>query len=293
MLRRIARLYDRSPRQLVAALGRRLRANGGKFDIAEVMGSTKHMQSQRPYNFLNRYETIINRVLGDGHGLDFNGKRVLEIGCGPLLGWAPLAIFLGARDYVCVEPMFNPDILQERIVRERYWLPLHKDLTALYGPRMRFDEFAHRVIDGVEVECRELADTQFDEPVDIILSNSVLEHIFPFDVTIEKLRGISAPGSRFLHLVDFGNHRATQNPFDGVYGVEPGEYHARVDKSINLLRAPDMVRLFEANGFAVHLVPYYRADENHDGQICAYWRERYSDDELFLKAGILTGSLPD
>jgi len=35
------------------------------------------------------------------------------------------------------------------------------------------------------------------------------------------------------------------------------------------------------------------AIENHDGQICTYWRERYSDDELFLKAGILTGLLPD
>jgi hypothetical protein len=292
MFRYVTRLYDRSPRQLIAALSRRLRANDGKFDTAEVLSSSKHMQSQRPYNFLNRYETIISRVLGDGYRLEFEGKRVLEIGCGPLLGWAPLAIFLGARDYLCVEPMFNPDILRESVVRERYLSPLHKDLMALYGPRMPFDEFAHRVVEGVNVECRELADADIDEPVDIVLSNSVLEHIFPFDVTIDKLRGISAPGSRFLHLVDFGNHRATRNPFDEIYGVEPGDYRARIDNSINLLRAPDMVRSFEASGFAVHLVPYYDAAENHDGQICAYWRDRYSDDELFLKAGILTGSVP-
>ena len=124
IFRIITRLYDRSPRQLIIALGRRLRSKGGKFDVAEVLSSAKHMQSQRPYNFLNRYETIINRVLGDGYRLDFQDKRVLEIGCGPLLGWAPLAIFLGARDYVCVEPMFNPDILRKNIVRERYFLPL-------------------------------------------------------------------------------------------------------------------------------------------------------------------------
>jgi len=292
MFRRFVQLYDRTPRQLVAALGRRLRPNNGSFDLSEVVSSAKHMRTQRPYDFLNRYETIVSRVLGEGYELEFAGKHVLEIGCGPLLGWAPLAIFLGAQHYTCVEPMFNPNIIGQKIVQERYFLPLHKDLTALYGPRMGFEEFAHQVIEGVKVERCSLDDAQIGEAVDIVLSNSVLEHIFPLDMAIKKLRRMSAPGSRFLHLVDFGNHRATRNPFDGIYGLEPGDYHARIDNSINLLRARDIVQLYEACGFAVQLVPYYSAVENHDGQICDYWRERYSEDELFLKTGLIIGSLP-
>lgn len=293
MFQRLAQLYDRSPRQIVAALGRRLRPSNVLFDVDEVFSSAKHMRSQRPYDFLSRYEAIIDRVLGAGHKLDFEAKRVLEIGCGPLLGWAPLAIFLGARDCVSVEPMFNPDIIRHVTMRERYLLLQYKDLTALYGPRMEFEEFATKVLNGVRVERCGLADANIEEPVDIVLSNSVLEHIFPLDSAITKLREMSAPGSRFLHLVDFGNHRATRNPFDGVYAVEPDIYRARVDDSINLLRAPDMVTLFEASGFTANLVPYYVSPEFHDGKICEYWRARYTDEVLFLKAAILTGSLPD
>jgi SAM-dependent methyltransferase len=290
MLDRITRLYDKTPRQLVRAVANRLGPRNGSFEIDDIVSSQKHMRTQRLYDFLSRYETIAHRALEDWQSLEFEGRRVLEIGCGPLLGWAPLAIFKGCRSYVCVEPMFNPAVLEHSVVRERYLPALHKDFTAVYGPRMDFDEFLARFLNDVTVERCGLADAQIEEPVDITLSNSVLEHIHPLEEAVATLRRVSATGSRFLHLVDFGNHRSTRNPFDGVYGVKPAIYRAKVDSSINLLRGTDVVQIFRDTGFAVDLVPYYSAPEFHDGDICDYWRERYADQDLFLKAALLVGT---
>jgi SAM-dependent methyltransferase len=290
MLHRIALLYDKSPRQLIRAVARRLGANDGAFEIDDIVSSQKHMRSQRLYDFLSRYEAIADRALGEWQPLEFADNRVLEIGCGPLLGWAPLAIFMGCRGYVCVEPMFNPAVLDSQKVREHYLPSLHKDFTAIYGPRMDFDDFLARFLNDVTVERCGLAEARIDQPVDVVLSNSVLEHIHPLKDAVAALQRVSAPGSRFLHLVDFGNHRATRNPFDGMYGVEPAVYRAKVDSSINLLRGSDVVRLFRDAGFAVDLVPYYRAPEFHDGDIGDYWRERQADEDLFLKAALLVGT---
>ena len=84
-------------------------------------------------------------------------------------------------------------------------------------------------------------------PVDIVLSQSCLEHVFPLEATIEKLAAIQTPQTRFLHLVDFGNHYPTGNPFDGLYEQPPDDYIARRGKAINLQRAPDVLEPVRAS----------------------------------------------
>ena len=64
----------------------------------------------------------------------------------------------------------------------------------------------------------------------------------------KKLAAIQSPADRFLHLVDFGNHYPTDNPFEGLYEQTPTDYIMRRGKAINLLRAPDIEAAFARAG---------------------------------------------
>ena len=79
-----------------------------------------------------------------------------------------------------------------------------------------------------------------------MISQSCLEHVFPIEGTIDKLAEIQHAKTRFLHLVDFGNHYPTGNPLDGLYEQPRDDYIARRGKAMNLLRAPDIDALFKS-----------------------------------------------
>ena len=49
--------------------------------------------------------------------------------------------------------------------------------------------------------------------------------------------------------------------------------------------------LFSDQGFAAALVPYYSAEDFSQGDIAAYWSERYQRHELFLKTALIAGPL--
>jgi len=286
----LQRLYELPPKDVVRKIRRRLLSTDRSvFDLEEIASSAKHLRFQRVYDFLSRYEAIISRTHPEWQGVQFKGRRVLEIGCGPLLGWGPMAIFLGADCYVSAEPFFNENVLNDPTLMERYFLGLHKDLAAIYGPRMLFDEFCEAMRQRVEIHRQELLVAPIQGLFDVVLSNSCLEHVFPLEATLARLKHVSSPDCCFIHLVDFGNHRGTRNPFSGIYSVEPEIYLEKFGGEINLARAPDVERAFREVGFEFALVPYYEFREFYDEPINTFWRERYSDEELFLKTGLIVG----
>lgn len=284
-LARLKRLYELPPKDVLRKVARRVRGQNG-VDIAEILASPKHMRHQRVYDMLSRYETILARAIG-WPALDFAGRRVLELGCGPMLGWAPLALFCGAERVVAVDPEWEPAVLRHPLVAKRYLGGLFKDLSAVYGPRVSFEDFREGIATRCEAIPATLLEARLEGPFDIVLSNSCLEHIVPLDRSLQRLAEISAPDCRFLHLVDFGNHRATRNPFDDIYDRDPETYASTFGTHINLLRGPDMLRLFEAAGLPAVLVPYYSQADDYDGGIAACWRDTFSDEELFLKAALI------
>lgn len=284
----LRRLYELPPRESVRRIGARLRGRRAHWDIGEILATSKYMQSQLPQNFFIRYQTILQRACG-WEPLAFAGRQVIEIGTGPMMGWAPLGVFLGADRYVCVEPRFNPAVINNQTLIEKVFLLTYKDLCALFGPQCTFDEFLERLVSRVEIVRSNFIEAAIDGDFDIALSNSCLEHISDLAVTIKKLAHVTARGGRFLHLVDFGTHRRARNPFDKMYGADPDAYFAKFGTSINLLRAPDVLKTFIDAGLDAVLVPYYSFPEFHNGEICEYWRTRYTDEELFLKAGIVAG----
>jgi hypothetical protein len=115
-----------------------------------------------------------------------------------------------------------------------------------------------------------------------------LEHVFPLAATIQKLALIQTSETRFLHLVDFGNHYPTAHPFEGLYDQHPAEYIARRGQAINMLRKPDVAQLFAAQGIAARVISA-RIVPGYPGPIHAWWRERYDDDALFTQLILIAG----
>lgn len=291
ILQKIKYLYELPPKKFLREVKHKiLGVSRGIYQLDDILESPKHMRPQRPFDLLNRYQTILKRNL-DWVDLDFEGKNILEIGSGPLLGWGPLAVLLNCASYTCVEPMFNHLIINSKAVKEKYFIPVYRDLSAIYRVTASLDQYLENLRERIAVIEKEFLDTTGDTRYDIILSNSCLEHVFPLNETIEKLANVCSPDSRLLHLVDFGNHRKTRNPFEGIYEVEPSEYFEKYGKKINLLKAPDLLNTFANKGFRLNYVPYYYFREFYKGNICSYWNKKYSGEDLFLKTAIFVGKL--
>lgn len=240
----LLQLYELPPKEWGRRAVAKLKScNNRRLTIDEILSSSKHMRPQRMYDYLSRYETIVARYYS-WTPIDFTGRVVVELGAGPVLGWAPLAVFLGCAQYTCIDPSCNPAILEDPRFIRRYLLYVHKDLSALYGSRMTFETFLMKLRERIRVISKEVLETDLSGSFEVILSNSCLEHIFPLDATIVRLKSLSSPDCRFIHLVDFGSHRQGINPFNGMYIVEPASYFTRYGKNINLLRGPDVLQIF-------------------------------------------------
>ena len=284
-------LYLSSPQEIIQKLNRRLfHPDPGKILLENILSNTKLMRVQRVYDMLHRHQVVVGRQI-DWPELDFENRNVLELGCGLVLGYAPIAIFLGCNKYYCIEPKINEVIYTSPQFIDRYFRRLHIDLCSLFGELMAFPEFLDAIKGRVVIAPSVFETDRILKSIDVVLSNSCLEHIFPLEGTIQRLRTITAKDCRQLHVVDFGNHRnafGMQHAFDGIYNVDPSTFHEREPEFINLYRGCEVSRMFRDAGFDVQLIPYYYADlEPCIPEMDSYWRNNYELADLSLRVGII------
>jgi hypothetical protein len=260
--------------------------------MEEIANSPRLMRAQRFYDFFSRYEAILARTC-DWQPIDFEGKRVLEIGCGPQLGFGPLCIQRGAESFSSMDPEYDPAILETPSMVDGYFLNVYKDLSSIYGKNKPFPEFIDDLKTRTNVVSDRLVGTKLEGPFDIVLSNSCLEHIFEFTGSMKALFDLCAADARFLHLVDFSNHQGSRNPFENLYTAHPDEYLKRHKDTINLLRPPDILRAMTAAGFDAAMSPYSSYPEFFSGTIHPYWSDQYNEDELFLQTAIFHNDVAD
>jgi hypothetical protein len=289
-LQKLAYLLSLTPLETWRLLRLRLPGlkSGPAWTAAELLSSSKHGRGIRFAELLLRQEAILTRAMG-WQPLDFEGKRVVEVGCGPLAGFGPLAIFRGASSFESAEPEWDQDLFDDPLVTDTYLRVMHADLTGLYGTRMDFGSFLDALRTRTVIHRTGFEAAPIAGPADIVLSQSVLEHVFPLEATVGKLAEIQAPATRFLHLVDFGNHYPTKNAFDGLYEQPVEDYIARRGKAINGLRTSDVLALFRQHGIPAALVPLRSARETYRGTIHPSWRDRYDDDALFTQLALVAG----
>ena len=152
---------------------------------------------------------------------------------------------------------------------------------------MNFGEFLTCLEERITVAQCGFESAPIEGTVDLVLSQSVLEHVFPLEGTIAKLAAIQSDQTRFLHLVDFGNHYPTTNPFEGLYEQPAEDYIARRGKAINCLRAPHIADAFARAGIEARIIPSRRAEDGYRGTVHPSWRSRYDNDALFTQLALV------
>lgn len=243
-----------------------------------------HLDGRRLIDRLLRYETVLQKKSA-WQPLDFSGRRVIELGCGPLAGIGPIGVYLGADSYQCVEPSFRREVIEHDEVWVRFFLPLYQQLDAIYDRGLSFDQFRRRVLSNIQVHTTTLDRSGIPaNHADIVITNGVLQHILPIEQTIRDIRTVSGSGCRQFHNVNFTDHVSPPDrPFAQLYNRSADEYF-KVDSLLNLKRASDYQAMFEAAGIDVDFIPYYSDSAFSAQGIDPYWR-KYADADLAVQIG--------
>lgn len=252
-----------------------------QYDLETVLRSN-FMDARKPLDRLLRYERVLDTQRG-WTPLAFEGARVVEVGCGPLLGWGPIAAYLGAARYVVAEPRLRHEVLRADAVRTRYFLPLHQQLEAVYARNVPFDEFLDRIAGRIEVHVSPIETCPLPPgSADIVVSQTVLQHVRDLDGALGVIAGASHEATRQLHAVNFTDHHTGPgDPFREIYRIEPDAYFSR-DDLLNLKRPSEILAAFRRAGLPVDLVPYYRDADIETRTLASYWR-RFDLDDLAIQ----------
>ena len=276
----IKKLWNASPASIYTALQKRfIYGNDYNYSVKSILSNNKYMN---PSMLIDRWERY-NRVINENLNINFpeiKGKHIFELGCGPLLGWGPILLFLGAKSFCFYEPNFQLETIKSKEVKEKYYLLLYNELAGNYGKLMSFDTFYNLIINKTY-------QVNFDneDSIDFILSNSVLEHIPSSEIedTLCKSRYILKPQGKFLHAVDHSPH----NPFDSTlmgfykYSINK-KYHA-----LNLLRRNDILEILSNSGFLDFKDYVYRKEEIEKEEVHKSWK-KYTKVDLEAKVVFYT-----
>ncbi|MGB5260815.1 MAG: class I SAM-dependent methyltransferase [Gammaproteobacteria bacterium] len=253
-----------------------------QYDLQTILGMAFHMDARRVVDRYLRYERVL-QAKSAWTPIDFEGKRLLEIGSGPLLGVGPIAVYLGATGYVCVEPRYHPEVLESDVVWTRFFLPFYQQLDALFNRGISFDEFVDRVQTRIQVDTATIEDySHAGDPVDIVFSNGVLNHIADLDRGVDLIRQVSRASTRQFHVVNFTDHGSPPNdPFREIYRLDPAEYFEH-DSLLNLKRPSEISDLFRQADIPVTLVPYIADLPAASWEMAPYW-SRFDASDLAIQ----------
>tara|TARA_B100001248_G_C27304078_1_gene418550 strand:+ start:114 stop:965 length:852 start_codon:yes stop_codon:yes gene_type:complete len=271
----IKKLWNSSPASIYKAiLKKTIYGNDYNYSPKAVIADGKHMNTCMLIDRWERYNRVLkkNKIID---ALEVKEKSIFELGCGPLLGWGPIFIFFGAKNFYFFEPHFNYGILDAPEIKKNYFKQLYIELVANYGKKMHFHEF----MELLKNQVREI-DFNKDENIDIILSNSVLEHIPKIEVesTIKKLSQISNQNSVSIHSVDHSPHNKYENDLMNFYNFSKFKtYHA-----LNLLRKNEIKEILINKGFKNTIDYVYRKQDLQLDKIHNSWIN-YNKEDLEAK----------
>ena len=253
---------------------------------------TLKKRPQAPYDFFSRYEKILYNSL-QWEEINFKNNYVMELGCGPHLGFGPLAIYLGAKKFLAVDPTVNKNVFDSEKLINNYFRMTFKDFNGIFRRNITFSEFMSQ-LKSKTIFFSNTKNTLFDfnSKIDIQLSNSCLEHIENLNDALLDLKKLISPNGKYIHAVDFGSHMKSKNPFSNIYNTSPQQFKIRYGSKINLIPPSKMINMFLQSGFSqAKLVSYYYHKENFDSNIDKYWKENLEKDDFFLKVGIIAGQI--
>ena len=256
------------------------------YSLKFILQSRKHMSTQYLIDRWERYFRVIENNSGGErvkNKFNFQGKNMIELGCGPLFGWGSIAIFHGADTYYYYEPSLKKDVTLSTALKDKYFSPRYKELQSEFSTNISFSEF----YDKVSSKCLPM-DFSNVSNIDLVLSNSVLEHI-PFkdlNSLLSALHKTCNEKALYMHTVDFSSHSKGGSGFGSLY------INNTPHRNLNLLRKIDIENCLIDNGFSIFHSIIYHSEIIDRSKIDSSW-SKYSDTDLNSKVVFFVGGLND
>ena len=113
----LKKVWETPPNKIYGSMIKRLTFSKSiqsyDYSLKSILQSQKHMQTVSLIDRWERFWKVIENYSGDKslkNKFNFTGKKIFELGCGPLFGWGPIALFLGADTYYYYEPNLKRNI---------------------------------------------------------------------------------------------------------------------------------------------------------------------------------------
>ncbi len=151
------------------------------------------LETSSPFAAVQRYVDVLSE-----HGRSFNGKRVLVFGYGGRFDIGFGLLKEGAAHVILCDKYASPDEAHNRrmfAAEEEYFAAESKGLR----PRSRWMTL-------LESDIREARVSGEIEPMDIVLSSSVYEHLDDVEGITRALAGLTKPDGIQIHFVDLRDH---------------------------------------------------------------------------------------
>lgn len=151
------------------------------------------LETSNPFAAVQRYADVLSE-----RGLSFSGKRILVFGYGGRFDIGFGLLKERAAHVILCDKYAPPDEAHNRQMfgaEEKYFHVEKKGLR----PRPEWMTLLEADIRGVET-------TSQIEPVDIVLSSSVYEHLEDVEGITHALAGLTKPDGLHLHFVDLRDH---------------------------------------------------------------------------------------
>jgi hypothetical protein len=190
------------------------------------------LETQAPRQAVEKYKQIL-----EGHGISFEDKRVLIFGYGGSFAVAVHVLERGASHVVLSDKFAVPDEKRNRALMEQFGrYLLVQDGQVLPDPT------------HITLVAGDILDLEDIEPMDIVLSNSVYEHL-PANLVkpiTQKLASFTKSDGVHLHNIDLRDHYF-KYPFEMLaYSQEIWERWLNPTSNLNRLRYTDYRVVFES-----------------------------------------------
>lgn len=252
---------------------------------ATLLNNRAFMDPERIERLFGLLETAAQDHL-DWAPLELADKHILEVGCGPLAGFAPLAILRGASKYEGFDPSWNAADFDHKAMVERFLRPAHTHLNRQLEIPIEFAQLRKAIAERCTFSSGGIETRASDQPVDLVASLSCLEHISDIAGAMTALSRATSTSTRHLHLVNFSNHQSKDRPFDNLYDLAPDEHRRRYGPHINLLRPSEIAEAFRAAGLACRMAPVSVVPEALEGlNFNSAW-QRFPVEELAIRTAL-------
>jgi SAM-dependent methyltransferase len=239
--------------------------------------SDVHLNRHSIRNLANNFRALAQPLID--LGIPIEGATCMELGCGSITPWALSFALLakGAKRAIAVDidPVGDPASACRSLVNVAR--SIFSDPTQIYGDGAAsfspekftesiggFDlkQLSKGMISGLDNDRLDYRIESVYElslskdSIDIVFSNSCLEHVPDADKAIEALAGVTKPGGYGLHIIDCNDHWIY-----GVPGTEPLDFlkiqsTEALVHGCNRLRPKQYLSLFEGHGFEIITADY-------------------------------------